>query len=173
MLLLSLTLMTLFICLTAAVMDISKMKISNILVIAVLCLYTQYAIANYLQGTGNIKGDISTAAILFVITTVLFFTNIIGGGDAKLMSALGLWVGLTGLFPFLFAMSVAGLIIGIIALLLRRALQNNSFYDAIPKLLKHPDSWIGQLRQNKSKLPYGVAIACGMAFSVYDKGLLY
>jgi prepilin peptidase CpaA len=47
-------------------------------------------------------------AVLLVFGFALFARGYIGGGDAKLMAAVGLWIGWSALLPFVIVTSVGG-----------------------------------------------------------------
>ncbi len=82
----------------------------------------------------------------------MFALRWIGGGDAKLMAAACLWLGLTGSGMFLLWTGVVG---GVFCLTLLFA----RFY-ARPYLAGAP-GWVVQLMEPKGDIPYGVAIAAG------------
>jgi prepilin peptidase CpaA len=96
---------------------------------------------------------LASGAIVLVVTMALFYLKVLGGADSKLASAYALWVGLPGLVAYLFYMSLAGGILGIIALILKKwkPLKN------VPE-----KSWIAQVQAGHSKVPYGIAIFIGV-----------
>jgi len=88
----------------------------------------------------------------------MFAFGWIGGGDAKLLAASALWLGLEGLAPFLFWTTIAGGMLSAMLLVARR--YGAEFVgDAAP-------AWVLRLLDLKAAVPYGVAIAFGalMAF---------
>ncbi len=109
------------------------------------------------------KSHILAAVMIFIITYALFFFKLFGGGDAKLLSALALWVGLSGLIPLLFAMAMMGAVLSISTLALRQW-----------KPVKNPtkDSWIEKAQNGENKVPYGVAIFVGAVTSFWQIGYL-
>ncbi len=82
----------------------------------------------------------------------MFALRWIGGGDAKLMAAACLWLGLGGSGMFLLWTGMAGGLF-CLALIFARA-------HARPYLIVAP-GWIGRLMQPRGDIPYGVAIAIG------------
>jgi prepilin peptidase CpaA len=82
----------------------------------------------------------------------MFALRWIGGGDAKLMAAACLWLGLTGSGMFLLWTGVVGGVF-CLALLFAR-------FHARPYLAGAP-GWVVQLMEPKGDIPYGVAIAAG------------
>ncbi|WP_064693388.1 A24 family peptidase [Rhizobium aegyptiacum] len=97
------------------------------------------------------------AVIVFGICFALFALNVMGGGDAKLLSATALWFGLNE--SLLFLMTDIAIIGGLITLfiLLVRAQSNTILAIGLPV----PNSLL-----LAKKIPYGIAIAIGgfMAF---------
>lgn len=97
------------------------------------------------------------AVIVFGICFALFALNVMGGGDAKLLSATALWFGLNE--SLLFLMTDVAIIGGLITLLilLVRAQSNTILAIGLPV----PNSLL-----LAKKIPYGIAIAIGgfMAF---------
>lgn len=90
------------------------------------------------------------AAGFFIIGLALFATNIFGGGDVKVIAALGLWFGPNSAFPFLFWMSIAGGAFALLIILFRLC--------PLPKRLLKFRS-IADLHNSENGMPYGVAIA--------------
>ncbi|WP_374515908.1 prepilin peptidase [Brevundimonas sp.] len=82
----------------------------------------------------------------------MFALRWIGGGDAKLMAAACLWLGVSGSGMFLLWTGVAGGVF-CLALLFAR-------FHARPYLASAP-GWVAQLMEPKGDIPYGVAIAAG------------
>ena len=91
-----------------------------------------------------------------VVGMGLFALRWVGGGDAKLIAAASLWLGLGGLAPFLIWTAVFG---GLLSLALLSARKYIPFAPGAPQ-------WAARLLDPKGGAPYGVAIAAGalMAF---------
>jgi prepilin peptidase CpaA len=93
----------------------------------------------------------------FAATFLLFWRGVIGGGDAKLVTAMTLLIGHRDLFDFLFLMSLFGGALGLAALgreklgpkpaRFRVAATARSLSKGVP------------VAQGESTVPYGVAIA--------------
>jgi prepilin peptidase CpaA len=88
----------------------------------------------------------------------LFALGWIGGGDAKLLAAAGLWLGWPAVTTFLLDTTLAGGALALILLGLRAPLMRAH----APAL----GGWLERLTTPGAPAPYGVAIACGalMAF---------
>ncbi|MBB3388632.1 prepilin peptidase CpaA [Rhizobium sp. BK275] len=92
------------------------------------------------------------AAIVFCTCFALFAVNVMGGGDAKLLSATALWFGFNQ--SLLFLVADVGLIGGLLTLLilLIRSQSNTILAIGLPL----PSSLL-----LAKKIPYGIAIAIG------------
>ena len=87
-----------------------------------------------------------------VIGFILFARNVIGGGDAKLLAATVLWVGLPGLALFLFHVALSGAVLAMFLIAFRKA-------PALPFYAQAP--WLLRLHQEPKDIPYAVAICAG------------
>ena len=92
-------------------------------------------------------------AVALVMGMVMFSLGWIGGGDAKLFAAAGLWLGWPAFATYLLVTGVAGggLAMGLLGL---RSLWVR------PYVLNGP-AWFGRLATPGENVPYGVAIAVG------------
>ena len=104
--------------------------------------------------------------IALLVGMAMFALNWIGGGDAKLMAATCLWLGVTGSGMFLLWTGVMGGLF-CLALLFAR-------FHSRPYLLGAP-GWVVQLMEPRGDIPYGVAIAAGalLAYSSSPLALAY
>ena len=89
-------------------------------------------------------------AILFVVGFILFATGLFGGGDVKVIAALGLWLGPMNVLSFLALMAIFGGVLALALLVFRK--------------IKIPQHWldnsaIAGLHSKEEGIPYGVAIA--------------
>ena len=89
-------------------------------------------------------------AILFVVGFILFATGLFGGGDVKVIAALGLWLGPMNVLSFLTLMAIFGGVLALALLVFRKT--------------KIPQHWldngaIAGLHSKEEGIPYGVAIA--------------
>ncbi|MCY1665131.1 A24 family peptidase [Rhizobium sp. SL86] len=135
----------------AAATDLLTMKIPNwVSIILVLAFYPVALIA----GFDPTQLGIATLAALAVFAGcfALFAMNVMGGGDAKLLTAAALWFGYNAsLVSFLVLVSIAGGVLTLLILLLRS--QANSIM-AIGLPLPHS-------LVTAKKIPYAIAIAAG------------
>jgi len=136
----------------AALSDATTFTIPNRLVIAIAAAF--FPVALILGMPVQTIGACAAVGVLALIVGIgLFAMNWCGGGDAKLLAACALWLGLPAILPFLFAMSVVGGLLALGLVLARKA--------ALGALVPSGAPWLGRLLQPTEALPYGVAIAIG------------
>lgn len=63
-------------------------------------------------------------AIIFILGMVLFYLNLIGGGDAKFLSVVALWIGWAKIIPFLILMGIIGGALSITILAMPKVIKN-------------------------------------------------
>jgi prepilin peptidase CpaA len=104
-----------------------------------------------------------TAAGVLAVAFTFFALNWIGGGDAKLVSASALWIGLGLLLQYLIYVALLGGALTLIILALRR-------YPLPARLARH--AWIDKLHNPKTGVPYGIALAIS-AILVYPQTAIF
>lgn len=99
-----------------------------------------------------------------VLGMVMFAMGWVGGGDAKLLAAAGLWLGWPASMEYLLITGLAGgaLTVAILGL---RSLQLR------PYVLSAP-GWVNRLATPGGDLPYGVAIAVGALLAFPSSALM-
>jgi len=135
----------------SCISDVRSLRIPNWHSLAVLGFFFPAWLASP-EAFGGIWQHMAAMGIMFAVTYTMFILGMMGGGDSKLGTALGLWAGLKGLLPFIFYMSIMGGILGLLSFVLRK----KKFFKN-PK----PGSWVGQLQEGRSAIPYGIAISFG------------
>lgn len=140
-------------CIYAALIDIETMTIPNWLNgwMAFLFLPAVILAAPGWQVAG---WHLIAGSIAFVITVCLFFGGVIGGGDAKMIPAVMLWLGPSAVMPFLMATAFIGGILTVLVVIIRMA---------IPEHVT-PGFGVATLKEGRG-VPYGVAIAAGAFFA--------
>jgi prepilin peptidase CpaA len=140
----------------AAAMDLFTMRIPNrISVVMVLAFFPLALLAGL--GTAEIVNHLAAGLLLLAVGVLLFIPGWFGGGDAKLMAAIGLWIGLDNLFPYILYVALAG---GMIA-----AAFCSARSVPLPRALLG-EAWALRLHRRDSGIPYGLALAAG-ALLVY------
>jgi prepilin peptidase CpaA len=135
----------------AAVTDIASLTIPNRIPLGLLALFAVASLTGSL-GIADLGWHVATGGAVFAVTVALFAAGLFGGGDAKLLPAVAIWLGPAAVAPFIFYTAIAGGVLALAVLALRR--------------LPVPAGVAGQpvvarLRQRDSGIPYGVAIAAG------------
>ena len=85
----------------AAAMDLLTMKIPNrVSALMVLAFFPLAALAGL--GAWDILYHVAAGLAVLLLGVLLFIPGWFGGGDAKLMAAIALWIGPENLFPYIF-----------------------------------------------------------------------
>ena len=86
---------------------------------------------------------------VLILCAVLFYLNVFGGGDAKVIAAVSLWTGLAASAPFVMGMAIAGGVLAAVLIVLRRMKVSSD------------KAWLKRLMSPEEGAPYAVAIAIG------------
>jgi prepilin peptidase CpaA len=133
----------------AAASDLLTMTISNKLSIALVVGYYLVALLLGMPAT-TIGIHSATAFVVLAISFSMFAAGWIGGGDAKLVAAIALWLGFGQLLSFLILASIFGGALTVSLLMVRRY--------ALPACLLGQD-WLERLHAPTTGVPYGIALA--------------
>jgi prepilin peptidase CpaA len=135
----------------AGMMDLKTMKIRNEIVIFLLAAYAALApLAGF--SFGLIGLSFVVALGVMVCAFAMFGFGWIGGGDAKLMSVIALWLGADQTLPYVLSTAILGGFLTLGILLFRTM--------PLPvALIRIP--WVARLHSIETGIPYGVAIAAG------------
>jgi prepilin peptidase CpaA len=128
----------------AALSDLRSNIIPNSANVALFVLWTAWVVSGAEASPGY---SLAIGAAVFLFGAALFYFNQMGGGDVKLLTALGIWAGPAEILPFLLQVAVAGGVLTAAWILHGRL--------AAPVL--------GRVMPADAKrvVPYGVAIAAG------------
>jgi len=145
----------------AAAMDLLTMKIPNrlslglcaafFLIAPIAGLTWQAALTHLAVGSG-----------MLLVGIALFSLGWLGGGDAKLLAAASLWLGLDPLVSFLAYVAAFG---GGLALLVLA-------YRSVPAGALPLPGWAARLHAKNEGMPYGLAIAAG-GLTVYPSTIWF
>jgi prepilin peptidase CpaA len=131
--------------------DLTSMKIPNWISGALVLGFFPAALIVGLSPM-TVATHAGVAALALVVGAGMFALRWIGGGDAKLMAASCLWLGVAGSGMFLL---YTGLMGGLFCLALMFARSwSRPFLAGAPQ-------WVVQLMEPRGDIPYGVAIAAG------------
>jgi prepilin peptidase CpaA len=135
----------------AAAMDIFTMTIPNrISVVLVLSFFPLALLAGL--DLSQIAAHVGAGFLLLAVGFVLFVGGWFGGGDAKLMAAVALWVGMDAVLPYLLCVALAGGFIATVFGSVRSV--------PLPTILLG-ESWALRLHRQDGGIPYGIALAAG------------
>ncbi|NJO36382.1 MAG: hypothetical protein HC871_00695 [Rhizobiales bacterium] len=101
-----------------ALIDIDDRRLPNWLTSAVAGLYAVYVIVSPVPV--HWMSASAMAGVVFVIGLAFYTFHLMGGGDVKLLAALSLWAGVDHLALLLISTSLAGGVLAIVMLGLRR-----------------------------------------------------
>ena len=134
--------------LAAAWQDMRTLHIGNGLSIAVTALFAGWAVIGLATGSFTLQAiglSVACGAALFAAGLAAFAVGVLGGGDVKLLSAVGLFAGPSGILDLLLVTALAGGLLGIVVFAGAR----------IGPVAAPGEAALG------SRLPYGPAIAAG------------
>lgn len=155
--------------LRACISDFRTMTIPNTLPLALAAAFVIAYCASlgmsYAGGVGvfaPVKVHALAFIALFAVTFLMFVLRIWGAGDSKLATAVGLWLGIKGIMPFLLVMSVVGVVLVLVSWAIRRT--------AFSVAALGPESWLVRSRDGQGVIPYGIAIAAGAVAAFFELG---
>ncbi len=133
----------------SASMDLMTMTIPNAIPLALALAYFGSAAALGLTPE-TVAFGLSCGLAMLAITFLMFCRDWIGGGDAKLATAIALWLGWGAILEFAVSASICGGVLTL-AILAARA-------QPLPDALARR-AWIARLRNPGAGVPYGIALA--------------
>jgi len=142
----------------AASSDIFSMTISNRVSLALVAGFLALAFASGMAPT-EILMHLAAGALVLLVAFGCFAIGQIGGADAKIAAAAGLWFGFGLLMQYLLYASIFG---GVLTILLIQFRQWPLPYVLVGQ------SWLLRLHAGESGVPYGIALAFG-ALAVYPE----
>lgn len=132
----------------AALRDMFSFTIPNGISLTLLCGYFLVTIAEGNFWSYAMLSNISAGVVVLIVVAILFYRSLLGGGDAKLIAVVSMWMGWSNLLPFLMFMSLAGGVLAFVWLIAKRL--------AGSKLMP---PWANHYFSSTDGLPYGIAIA--------------
>ncbi len=159
----------------AAVSDFRKMIIPNWISLSIFALFGAFlatqAILVPAQPALPWISSLVTGFVVLVVFTILFALNMIGGGDVKLIAAMGFWAGTEYIAEFLVIMALSG---GVLALFYFLKNQNRVDPEVKPEVVINKSSGssatmtFGENKQTikGTHIPYGLAISVAGLFVV-------
>lgn len=141
----------------AALYDVLTYRIPNWVPAVVVGSFAAAAVSADLSGKDAMI-HVGAGLTMLVGGIVLFSARLIGGGDAKLMAAVALWMGFGPLLMFLLIVALLGGGLAV-AVMAARRIRFPASWVAAP--------WLERLLSPKQGLPYGVAITAGTLLTVF------
>lgn len=163
---------------TGALSDIDCRRLPNWLTGAVAALYGLFVVVS--PTPVDWGSAFLVASSVFALGFACFAFQLMGGGDVKLLAGLALWAGIEHIALFLTVTSLAGGLLSLAILMLRRWLRSpvllmlTPVTDLVTRKFHRPAALAGNppstdladVQINES-LPYGVAIAVGGFAVIY------
>jgi prepilin peptidase CpaA len=143
--------------LVAAVKDALTFTIPNWISLALVAIFPIAALAIGLP-LPAFGWHVAVGFAALVAGMIMFALRWVGGGDAKLLAAVGLWVGWPGVLTLLLGAAIAGGALAALLILARSAVLR-------PVMLSGP-RWVAKLAEPGEGVPYGVAIAAGTLWAL-------
>lgn len=143
----------------AAISDFRSLKIPNIISVAGLGAFGVAFLASQLGDNAvfqTVLAHLSAGLIMLLVSVLFYAFGVMGAGDSKLATVLGIWVGLKGLAAFVFWMSLIGGLVGLATVLIRKI---KPFSKPIQ------GGWIDEVQKGRNVVPYGIALAGGAILS--------
>ena len=135
----------------AAGWDLASYTIPNRLSLALIVSFLAFVAFSGLP-VSVLGSHLAAGAIALAAAFSLFAAGYIGGGDAKLFAATGLWFGFSDIFSYALVAAVFGGVLALSVLMARRI--------PLPASL-HNQAWLMRLYDGRKGIPYGVALAAG------------
>lgn len=152
---------TVLLLLAAAGSDLTRYRIPNVIVYAIVAAFLVGAAFNF--SWPAVGWSVLAGVGMFLLGAALFALGLFGGGDVKLVAAMALWTGLADLPRFLLVMTAAGGLLGVVLLIKRRrqrlALANETTSSADVSSSETSPAGSSTDQKMRNHMPYGVAIA--------------
>lgn len=130
----------------AAIQDAVQLRISNLITVAVLALaLLAIGVSGFAIGAWQ---NVAVFAVVLALGTLLFSRGVIGGGDAKLLAAVGFWTDFGSALLVIASIFICGGLLALAILALRIGV---------------PDRLARRLATLRPRggIPYGIAISAG------------
>lgn len=145
--------------LLAGVSDIRGMIIPNAyplgIIVAFAFAYAAFALSGNPEPFQRLSSHLWAGGVALVVTFILTMTKTMGGGDSKLITAYALWMGVLNVAWFLFAMTLVGAVLAVVALFIRRFKPFKTVKEG---------SWIARSQAGQPVIPYGIPIVAGALY---------
>ena len=145
-----------------AAYDLLTMRIPNWIALALIGGFLLLALYVGMP-LDEVGRHLGMGSIVLAVAFLLFIPGWIGGGDAKVAAAIGLWMGTASIVPFLIYSAFFGGLLTIILLIFR---------NYVPDWIVPKWTWLKRLHDKTVGAPYGIALAIG-AMLVYAESAIF
>ena len=159
------SLLVILLLLYVATIDIATRLIRNEICLVLALL----GIAGQFGSPMQVAGSLIVATILLMLLLVIHQRGWIGGGDVKLLVALAIGLPLRGVIELFTITALAGGVLALVHLMMR--------FLPYPRLAPAGSSLVRRVyaierwrHLRHAPLPYGVAIACGGIWTIFNQG---
>ena len=135
--------------LVAIFYDLTKLEIPNLVCITIAISFLPAALLHGLDFL-IILEHYGSGVLLFFGGLVLFILKVMGGGDVKLIAAIGIWLGWKLLVPYIIVIAIIGAGLALVVLVLRSIPSLSGPLKSLP--------WLSIENKDKKSIPYGFAI---------------
>ncbi|RIA56303.1 A24 family peptidase [Dichotomicrobium thermohalophilum] len=133
----------------AMITDLRDLRVPNWVPLAIAGLFLLYSLD---QGGGDLPVHMLTGVGMLVVAFALFVAGVFGGGDAKFIAALALWMGPADLGPFVLITTLLGGAMAVALVGLKKLLVFNPALENHAAIAR-PLAWA-----RTGKMPYAVPI---------------
>ena len=137
---------------TGGLKDITSYTIPNWIPLSLLAAFPVAALVVGLP-LSTIGWQLAVGAAALVVGMAMYAAGWIGGGDAKLFAAAGLWLSWPAALTYAAFTAIAGGALAVTLLALRSA--------PVRPFVPNRPAWFARLTEPGENVPYGVAIAIG------------
>jgi len=140
--------------LLAAGWDIASFTIPNFIQVGLILAFAAFFLAAGIP-LSALNGHVLAGLLGLVFGFTLFALGYIGGGDAKLLACIALWLGFADLPAYVLLACVLGGALSLAILAMRKL--------PLPAIFAR-QPWLLRLHDPKEGVPYGVALVAGLFF---------
>ena len=140
--------------LTAGITDVWKFLIPNLISALLIVLFIALAFAQPFPV--DWWSHLGAMLAFFIVGLLLYRFSVLGAGDVKLITALCLWAGFSGLPNLLLGVALSGGVLALALIAVRQLLFSMTLLKSDPGAIQLPKVLV-----KGSPVPYGVGIAAG------------
>ena len=136
-----------------SICDVLTFEIPNYVSLAAVLLFVPAALWEHFSLIGVLY-NFGAGTLVLLVGGGLFFFNVIGAGDVKMLASAAVWAGFPGLPVLLLSVSLVGGVLALTLIVFRRFKLASKW---------HRVDWLANLHREKD-VPYGLAIFLGTVF---------